>query len=130
MAITLLRESDDISSLCHVCGETATNDESTADDLWIACDRCGRALCKLATDRTDTWDMYLESVVFGLRTKKQITTKFSPFYMLFGVEARYPCEVPEMYEVINAYITILVKQHNERSEEEAFLVDSFATTIS
>ncbi|XP_066502605.1 sentrin-specific protease 1-like isoform X3 [Hoplias malabaricus] len=42
MAVTLLRESDDISNLCHVCGETATNDKSAAEKLRIACDRCGR----------------------------------------------------------------------------------------
>ncbi|KAL6473729.1 hypothetical protein MHYP_G00172930 [Metynnis hypsauchen] len=74
-----------------------------------------RALCKLTTDRTDTWDMYLESVVFGLRTKKQITTKFSPFYMLFGVEARYPCEVPEMYEVSNSVESIIGEEMISRA---------------
>lgn len=36
--------------------------------------------------------------MFGLRTKKQITTKFSP-YLLFGREAECPCEVPDKYEV-------------------------------
>ncbi|KAF4099699.1 hypothetical protein G5714_019825 [Onychostoma macrolepis] len=28
---------------------------------------------------------------------KQMTTKFSPFFLLFGREARYPCEIPEEY---------------------------------
>ncbi|KAL7856760.1 hypothetical protein SRHO_G00156590 [Serrasalmus rhombeus] len=145
--------------------------------------------------------------MFGLRMKKQPTTKFSPFCMMFGVEAHYPCEVPETYEgdstvecilrkdivssaiemkqtidrivqdneqksrendkrknpkycqtfsvggkvlrfntqshqrkdierlgpgkeveseAINAYINILVRNHNKRSVEEASHVDSFA----
>nr|XP_055059892.1 histone H3.v1-like [Misgurnus anguillicaudatus] len=33
--------------------------------------------------------------MFGMRTKKQVTTKFSPFFLMFGTEARYPCEVPD-----------------------------------
>ena len=58
-----------------------------------------RALCKLVNERPDSWDSYLDPVMFGLRTKKHITTKFSPFFLLFGIEARLPCEVPEEYKV-------------------------------
>ncbi|XP_041860681.1 cold shock-induced protein TIR1-like [Melanotaenia boesemani] len=47
--------------------------------------------------------------MFGLRTKKQITTKFSPFFLLFGTEARYPSEVPEDYE-IDSSVEKTVKQ--------------------
>ncbi|XP_076873239.1 uncharacterized protein LOC143523013 isoform X2 [Brachyhypopomus gauderio] len=57
------------------------------------------ALSKMVGMRPDTWDEYLDAVMFGLRTKKQITTKFSPYYLMFGREARYPSEVPEVYEV-------------------------------
>ena len=46
-----------------------------------------------------TWDSVLQSTMFGLRTKKQLTTKFSPYYLMFGREARYPSEVPKEYEV-------------------------------
>ncbi|RVE72548.1 hypothetical protein OJAV_G00039840 [Oryzias javanicus] len=45
-----------------------------------------RALSKLVRDRANTWDQYLDSVMFGLRTKKQLTTKFSPYYLMFGRE--------------------------------------------
>ncbi|CAL9690844.1 unnamed protein product [Knipowitschia caucasica] len=54
-----------------------------------------RALCKLVSERPETWDTYLDPVMFGIRTKKQSTTKFSPYFLLFGREARLPCEVPE-----------------------------------
>ena len=49
--------------------------------------------------KPDTWDEYLDAVMFGLRTKKQMTTKFSPFFLMFGREARYPTEVPEDFMV-------------------------------
>lgn len=51
-----------------------------------------RSLRKLVQEKTDTWDMYLDAVVFGINTKKQI--KYRPFFM-FGREARYPSEIPE-----------------------------------
>ena len=37
--------------------------------------------------------------MFGLRTKPHFTTRFSPFFMMFGMEARYPCEVEEDFTV-------------------------------
>ncbi|KAI7790211.1 putative gypsy retrotransposon integrase-like protein 1-like [Triplophysa rosa] len=48
--------------------------------------------------------------MFGLRTKKQLTTKFSPFYLMFGTEARYPCEVPEDYKVDQLKIEEVVEE--------------------
>ena len=37
--------------------------------------------------------------MFALRTKKHLTTKYSPYYLMFGREARYPSEVLEEYDV-------------------------------
>lgn len=61
-------------------------------------DRC---LCKLVGTKSETWDQYLDAVMFGLRTKKQMTTKFSPYFLMFGREARYLVEIPEKYPVRN-----------------------------
>ncbi|KAM9446306.1 uncharacterized protein Hap1MRO34_022894 isoform 1-T3 [Clarias gariepinus] len=58
-----------------------------------------RSLCKLVQERPEKRDVYLESVMFGLRTKKQLTAKFSPFFLMFGTKARYPCEVPDKYKI-------------------------------
>ncbi|XP_048008507.1 uncharacterized protein LOC125243078 isoform X2 [Megalobrama amblycephala] len=59
-----------------------------------------RALSKLVAQKLENWDEYLEAVMFGLRKKKQITTKFSPFFLMFGREALYPTEVPEHFMVV------------------------------
>ncbi|KAK5890852.1 hypothetical protein CesoFtcFv8_014333 [Champsocephalus esox] len=58
-----------------------------------------RALSKLVGQRPETWDEHLDAVMFGLRTKKQMTTKCSPYFLMFGREARYPSEVPDHYMV-------------------------------
>lgn len=58
-----------------------------------------RALSKVVGEHPDTWDDYLDAVIFGLRTKKQMTTKYSPYFLMFGREARYPSQVPEHYMV-------------------------------
>lgn len=58
-----------------------------------------RALCKVVGNQPQMWDEYLDAVMFGLRTKKQVTTKYSPYYLMFGREARYPSEIPEEFMV-------------------------------
>lgn len=51
-------------------------------------------LSKLTSDTQDDWDEYLEEVAFSLRTQKQKTTKYSPFFLMFGRAPRTPLEVP------------------------------------
>ena len=68
-----------------------------------------RAICKLVNNKPSEWDKHLDAVMFGLRTKTQMTTKFSPFYLMFGREARYPSQVPEEYRVgVNKFTFFLV----------------------
>ncbi|RXN21892.1 voltage-dependent calcium channel subunit alpha-2 delta-3-like isoform X2 [Labeo rohita] len=69
-----------------------------------------RCLSKLVGKRPDTWADYLEATMFGLRTKKQITTKFSPYFLMFGREARYPCEVPDNYEINEGVEDIITEE--------------------
>ncbi|KAJ8280866.1 hypothetical protein GJAV_G00060160 [Gymnothorax javanicus] len=47
--------------------------------------------------------------MFGIRTKKHLTTKYSPYYLIFGREARYPSEVPREYEVTEEKVETLVR---------------------
>ena len=58
-----------------------------------------RSLGKLSRDDPNRWDQNLAATMFGLRTKKHLTTQFSPYCLMFGREARYPSEVPSEWEV-------------------------------
>uniref|UniRef100_A0A3Q2ZCY6 Integrase catalytic domain-containing protein n=1 Tax=Kryptolebias marmoratus TaxID=37003 RepID=A0A3Q2ZCY6_KRYMA len=53
-----------------------------------------RALRKLINDRQDDWDQYLDATLFSLRSKVHTTTKFTPFNLMYGREAKFPSEVP------------------------------------
>jgi hypothetical protein len=52
-----------------------------------------RALSKCVNEKQNNWDTQLEQVLFSLRTKAQGSTKFSPFFLLYGREAVYPSQL-------------------------------------
>lgn len=51
-------------------------------------------------EHQDDWDNFLEPVLFGIRTSVQESTKYTPFYLMHGREARLPLEV-EKSEVVS-----------------------------
>lgn len=50
-----------------------------------------RQLLKFVEKEND-WDLYLDSVLFSYRVSKQDSTKFSPFFLVYGRQARLPIE--------------------------------------
>ena len=58
-----------------------------------------RVFKKMVQDHPSDWDQYIRSTVFGLRTKIQLTTKYTPYYLMYGREARYPSEIPIKWQV-------------------------------
>jgi hypothetical protein len=58
-------------------------------------ERFNRTLCeslaKVTTEVTD-WDLYIPSVLFAYRTAIQSTTKITPFYLVYGREAKLPID--------------------------------------
>ena len=43
-----------------------------------------RSLLKMVEQNENEWENYLDSVLFSYRTSKQASTKFSPFFLLYG----------------------------------------------
>ncbi|KAJ8011597.1 hypothetical protein DPEC_G00059910 [Dallia pectoralis] len=66
-----------------------------------------RSLYKVVAVPKD-WDQYLQATMFALQTKKQLTTKYSPYFLMFGREARYPSAVDEEYEVTDDKVNRLL----------------------
>ncbi len=51
-------------------------------------------LSKLVNEHQNNWDQFLEDVAFSIRTQKQgSSTKYSPFFLMFGRHPRTPMEV-------------------------------------
>ncbi len=52
-----------------------------------------RALLKMVQENEAEWHKYLDSVLFAYRTSKQASTKYSPFFIMYGREPRLPVDL-------------------------------------
>ena len=59
-------------------------------------ERFNRTLCeslaKLVKDCENTWDKFIGPVLFAYRTTPQSTTKMTPFFLMYGREAKLPMD--------------------------------------
>ena len=62
-------------------------------DLWYLC--VCRCISKVTGEHQDDWDDYLDPILFGIRTSIQECTKYTPFFLMHGREARFPLEAEE-----------------------------------
>ena len=51
-----------------------------------------RQLLKFVNEEQTDWDLYLDAILFSYRTSRQDSTKMSPFYLVYGRQARLPLE--------------------------------------
>lgn len=65
------------------------------------------------SSKTENWDDLLQSVVFSINTNRSATTGFSPFYLMYGRQARLPFEV----ETLDKNTTPQTEQIEEFVEE-------------
>jgi transposase InsO family protein len=49
-----------------------------------------RSLVALTEGESTRWDEFLSQALFSLRVREHAVTRYSPFYLLYGVEARLP----------------------------------------
>jgi len=62
------------------------------------------ALSKVATENLSEWDKYIAPVLFAYRTNRHSTTRITPFYLVYGREAKLPTDnttIEEERHVIN-----------------------------
>src|SRR5438034_35014 len=84
-------------------------------------ERFNRTLCeslaKLSPDNENMWDKHIQPVLFAYRTTPQSTTKMTPFYLVYGREAKLPIDSPELEEegnLIERIRTIIDQLPEER----------------
>lgn len=59
-----------------------------------------RTIQKMVNDNQDDWDQFIDSTLFSTRVKIQMTTKFSPFYLVYHREAKVPTQITMPQPVI------------------------------
>lgn len=52
-----------------------------------------RQLLKFVSEEQNDWDLYLDSIAFSYRVSRQDSTKTSPFYLVYGRQAKLPIEL-------------------------------------
>lgn len=58
-------------------------------------------LRKIAEDNDEDWDEYTDGALFAINTNRSNTTKFSPFYLMYGRHPRLPLEVQRYVEHVD-----------------------------
>jgi hypothetical protein len=56
------------------------------------------ALSRTASAHLDDWDKFIAPVLFAYRTSTHSTTRMSPFFLVYGREAKLPTDSTEMEE--------------------------------
>ena len=52
-----------------------------------------RSLRKMVNEEQNDWDKYIDSVLFAYRTSKQDSSKYTPFYLMYGRQATLPIDI-------------------------------------
>ena len=50
-------------------------------------------LLKFVCNEQDQWDLYLDAILFSYRISRQDSTKYSPFYLVYGRNATLPVDL-------------------------------------
>ena len=87
----------------------------------------GEALARTAADHLDDWDKYIAPILFAYRTSKHSTTKVTPFYLVYGREAKLPIDdskIEEERSVVQHIFTqldvlLIARNHVQRTIKSA-----------
>ena len=68
-------------------------------------------------DNEDTWDDYIDGTVFTINTNESTTTKYSPFFLMYGRNPRLPFEVEKLEQPL-ASLEDLAQLTDDLNSEE------------
>lgn len=70
-------------------------------------------------DNDDDWDDYTVGALFAINTNKSTTTKYSPFFLMYGRQPRLPFEVEKFVQYVDEEQGEIEKLATELSSEDA-----------
>lgn len=68
-------------------------------------------------ENEDSWDEYIEGTMFTINTNESTTTKYSPFFLMFGRNPRLPFEIEKFEQPITDAETLSQVMQDLNSEE-------------
>ena len=68
-------------------------------------------------ENDETWDDYIEGTIFTINTNESTTTKYSPFFLMFGRNPRLPFEIEKLEQPITDPETLSQIMQDLSSEE-------------
>ena len=68
-------------------------------------------------DNEDMWDDYIDGTVFTINTNESTTTKYSPFFLMYGRNPRLPFEVEKLEQPL-ASLEDLAQLTDDLNSEE------------
>lgn len=76
-----------------------------------------RTLAKIIEENDKTWDDYVEGTVFTINTNESTTTKYSPFFLMFGRNPRLPFEIEKLEQPLTDSESLTQLMQDLSSEE-------------
>jgi len=100
--------SDTMKEICRICQTTKVNTVAYHPQCDGLVERFNRSLAEMLSMYVSTsqrdWDFFIPYVLLAYRTSKHESTGFSPFYLLYGRQARLPIDSALNSTIITKYI--------------------------
>ena len=81
------------------------------------------AISAYVSTNQDNWDLYIPAILFAYRVSPSVSTGVIPFYLLYGREARLPCDTSLLPAT---QLSPSVEEHRSRIVKQIELAQSLA----
>lgn len=81
------------------------------------------AISAYVSTNQDDWDLYIPAILFAFRVLPSVSTGNSPFYLLYGRNARFPCDTSLLLAI---QLSPSVEEHGSRIVKQIEFAKSLA----
>jgi len=78
----------------------------------------GHSITTLSHSQPKRWDEFLNQTIFAIRVRSHAVTKFSPFYLLYGLEPRLPGDTEPPRESMTEWTAETMNDYETRNMEQ------------
>jgi hypothetical protein len=78
----------------------------------------GHSITTLSQSQPDRWDEFLNQTIFAIRVRSHAVTRYSPFYLLYGVDSRIPGDTDPPRESMTPWTSETLNDFQTRNLEQ------------